>query len=159
MVVITNPEIVKDLYRKAKSNQIDNIRFFPFQPATDIYQIFKNSDVLLNILKPDSNFSVPSKVLSYIVASRPIILVMPEENEISQMVFNNELGLVVDNKNISQLKKNIDFILFDKIMRKKFIKNSKNYSKNYFQSHKKLDEFLSIYKMLIYNNKKYCKSV
>ena len=149
LVVITNPEIVTDLSARAKSNQLDNIRFFPFQPASDIYQIFKNSDVLLNILKSDSNFSVPSKVLSYIVASRPIILVMPEENEISQMVSNNELGLVVDNKNISQLKNNIDSILFNEVMRQKFINNSKDYSKNNFQSHKKLDEFLSIYKKLI----------
>tara|TARA_X000000368_G_scaffold402148_1_gene375770 strand:+ start:7412 stop:8608 length:1197 start_codon:yes stop_codon:yes gene_type:complete len=148
LVVITNPEIVDSLRIRSKSDKLDNIKFFPFQPASDIYQIFKNSYVLLNILNSDSNFSVPSKVLSYIVAAKPILLVMPEENEISQMVIKNNLGLVVDNKNIDQLKKNLDLILFDKILREKLIHNNKNYSKNYFQSYRKLEEFIEVYKKI-----------
>lgn len=148
LVVITNPEIVDSLSIKSKSDKLDNIKFFPFQPASDIYQIFKNSYVLLNILNSDSNFSVPSKVLSYIVAARPILLIMPEENEISQMVIKNNLGLVVDNKNIDQLKENLDLVLSDKILREKLIHNNKSYSKNHFQSYSKLDEFIAVYKKI-----------
>ena len=142
LVVITNPEIVSDLNDKAKLN---NIKFFPFQPASDIYKIFQNSYVLINILNDDANFSVPSKVLSYIVAARPMILIMPKDNEISQMVLDNNLGIILDNSDQDQLEKNINNMLFDNQLRENFIKNCKNYSKDNFQSDKKMDEFLSLY--------------
>ena len=51
-------------------------------------------------------------------------------------------------KNIDQLKKNLDLILFDKILREKLIHNNKNYSKNYFQSYRKLEEFIEVYKKI-----------
>lgn len=50
-----------------------NISFLPFQPFESLPEVLASADVLLVLLEPDAGeFSVPSKVLTYLCASRPI---------------------------------------------------------------------------------------
>ena len=149
LVVITNPEIVDKLNSDAKSQHLSQISFYPFQPAEDIPYIFKSAYLLINILNDDSNFSVPSKVLSYIVAARPIFLVMPEDNEISQMVIKNELGVVADFKNTESFFDSLQDLLLDNELRNTYIKNCERYSENNFSSQDKMNEFLNLYNEIL----------
>lgn len=150
LVVITNSEIVNELNLRAKSQNLSQIKFYPFQPAEEVPHILKSAYLLLNILNDDSNFSVPSKVLSYIVAARPIFLVMPEDNEISQMIIKNDLGVVVDFKNSELLIKKLQQLLLDNELRSRYIKNCEKFSKNNFSSKKKMGEFLALYNKLLF---------
>lgn len=148
LVVITNPEIVNELNSDAKSRNLSRIKFYPFQPAEKVMHIFNSAFLLINILNDDSNFSVPSKVLSYIVAAKPIFLVMPEDNEISQMVIKNNLGVVVNHKDNEILLKKLKQLLEDKELRNMFSNNCKKYSKDNFLSENKMNEFLTLYNNL-----------
>ena len=149
LVVITNPEIVDKLNSDAKSQKLSQISFYPFQPAEEIPYIFKSAYLLINILNDDSNFSVPSKVLSYIVAARPIFLVMPEDNEISQMVIKNDLGVVADFKNTESFFQSLQDLLLDNELRNVYIKNCEIFSKNNFSSQDKMKEFLNLYSKIL----------
>ena len=111
--------------------------------------IFNSAFLLINILNDDSNFSVPSKVLSYIVAAKPIFLVMPEDNEISQMVIKNNLGVVVNHKDNEILLKKLNQLLKDQELRNIFSNNCKKYSKDNFLSENKMNEFLTLYDILL----------
>ena len=148
LVVITNPEIVKELNSDAKSRNLSRIKFYPFQPAENVMHIFNSAFLLINILNDDSNFSVPSKVLSYIVAAKPIFLVMPEDNEISQMVIKNNLGVVVNHKDNEILLNKLNQLLEDQELRNIFSNNCKKYSKDNFLSENKMNEFLTLYNNL-----------
>jgi glycosyltransferase involved in cell wall biosynthesis len=149
LVVITNPEIVNELNSDAKSRNLSRIKFYPFQPAEKVTHIFNSAFLLINILNDDSNFSVPSKVLSYIVAAKPIFLVMPEDNEISQMVIKNNLGVVVNHKDNEILLKKLNQLLKDQELRNIFSNNCKKYSKDNFLSENKMNEFLTLYDILL----------
>ena len=149
LVVITNPEIVNELNSDAKSRNLSRIKFYPFQPAEKVMHIFNSAFLLINILNDDSNFSVPSKVLSYIVAAKPIFLVMPEDNEISQMVIKNNLGVVVNHKDNEILLKKLNQLLKDQELRNRFSNNCKKYSKDNFLSENKMNEFLTLYDILL----------
>jgi glycosyltransferase involved in cell wall biosynthesis len=149
LVVITNPEIVNELNSDAKSRNLSRIKFYPFQPAEKVMHIFNSAFLLINILNDDSNFSVPSKVLSYIVAAKPIFLVMPEDNEISQMVIKNNLGVVVNHKDNEILLKKLNQLLKDQKLRNIFSNNCKKYSKDNFLSENKMNEFLTLYDILL----------
>jgi glycosyltransferase involved in cell wall biosynthesis len=149
LVVITNPEIVNELNSDAKSRNLSRIKFYPFQPAEKVMHIFNSAFLLINILNDDSNFSVPSKVLSYIVAAKPIFLVMPEDNEISQMVIKNNLGVVVNHKDNEILLKKLNQLLKDQELRNIFSNNCKKYSKDNFLSENKMNEFLTLYDILL----------
>lgn len=57
------------------------VRLLPFQPADELSQVLGSADILLALLEPRaSKFSIPSKVLSYLAAGRPVLGVMPADN-------------------------------------------------------------------------------
>lgn len=59
----------------------DDVRILGFQPAQSLPDVLAAADVTVALLEPDAAaFSVPSKVLSYLAAGRPIILLAPTEN-------------------------------------------------------------------------------
>ncbi len=58
-----------------------DVRLLGYQPAEDLPSVLASADAVIALLEPDAaQFSVPSKVLSYLSAGRPIIALMPERN-------------------------------------------------------------------------------
>ena len=58
-----------------------NVTVFGFQPADYLPDVLGSADVLIALLEPDATkFSIPSKVLSYMAAGRPILGLMPADN-------------------------------------------------------------------------------
>lgn len=59
----------------------DHVRVLPFQPAEHLGEVLGSADVLVALLEPGaSKFSIPSKVLSYLAAGRPVLGIMPADN-------------------------------------------------------------------------------
>lgn len=74
----------------------DNLELLPFQDFQDMPDMLATADVLLVLLEPDAGgFSVPSKVLTYHCAGRPILGAMPEENLAARIITRNGSGAVV----------------------------------------------------------------
>jgi colanic acid biosynthesis glycosyl transferase WcaI len=75
---------------------LDNLRLLPFQPYNRFSEVLASAAVVLAVIEPDAGiFSVPSKVLSYLSAGRPILLAVPPENLAARTVQRAEAGLVV----------------------------------------------------------------
>ena len=67
----------------------------PFQPYAVYSSVLASADVLVSILEPDAaQFSVPSKVLSYLCAGRPIVLHAPPMNLASRILASSGAGYV-----------------------------------------------------------------
>ena len=59
----------------------DHVHLRPFQPLEQLSQVLGSGDVLVALLEPEaSRFSIPSKVLSYFAAGRPVLGIMPADN-------------------------------------------------------------------------------
>jgi glycosyltransferase involved in cell wall biosynthesis len=59
----------------------DDVRIMGYQSAEDLSDMLASADVLVALLEPDAaEFSVPSKVHSYLAAGRPIIALVPNGN-------------------------------------------------------------------------------
>ncbi len=57
------------------------LRVLPYQPAEHLAETLASADVLVALLEPEaSQFSVPSKVLSYLAAGRPVLALAPASN-------------------------------------------------------------------------------
>jgi len=81
--------------RKAESG-LDNLRLLPFQPFDRVPDVLGTADVLLAILEPEAGiYSVPSKVLTYFCAGKPLLAAMPQENLAARTIIRREAGLVV----------------------------------------------------------------
>jgi len=73
-----------------------NLHFLPLQPLEDFADLLGAADVVVALLENDAGeFSVPSKVLSYLCAGRPILLSAPMGNMAATIVERAGAGLVV----------------------------------------------------------------
>ena len=73
-----------------------NLMLLPFQAFEDLPDVHGAADVLAAILEPDAGvYSVPSKVLSYLCAARPVLLAVPPQNLAAQIVMREQAGIVV----------------------------------------------------------------
>lgn len=82
----------------------------PFQSAEDYPDVLATGDVLTALLEPDaSNFSVPSKVLSYLCAGRPLLLAVPEGNLAARIVHRAKAGRVADPQRIADFLKSAEW--------------------------------------------------
>jgi colanic acid biosynthesis glycosyl transferase WcaI len=75
---------------------LNNIRFLSFQPAERVPEMLASADVALLTMHPEaSNSSVPSKLISYLAASRPVICAASAESSVARVVARAGAGLVV----------------------------------------------------------------
>lgn len=75
---------------------LPNLRLLPFQPFERYPDILASADVLVALLEPSAGtFSVPSKVLSYLCAGRPLLGAIPTENLAARTIDRAGAGLVV----------------------------------------------------------------
>lgn len=77
------------------SNGNPYVTVLPFQSARDLPAVLASADILLVLLEPEaSQFSVPSKVASYLCAGRPMLMLAPTDNPAAAEVIEAG-GLVV----------------------------------------------------------------
>ncbi|MEM9519240.1 MAG: glycosyltransferase family 4 protein [Actinomycetota bacterium] len=82
--------------QRTDEEPLSNVRILPFQPFEALPAVLGAADVLVALLEEEAGeFSVPSKVLTYLCAQRPVLGLMPAENAASQLVVNDaRAGLV-----------------------------------------------------------------
>lgn len=74
---------------------LDNLRFLPFQPASVLEQVQATADVGLVTLLPEAGkTSIPSKVLGYLAAARPVIASVAPESDTAKMIRQGACGRV-----------------------------------------------------------------
>ncbi len=79
--VVSEGEAADDLRRLAAERPDLPMVIHPFQPAELLSDTLGSADVLVGLLEPEATtFSIPSKVLTYMAAGRPIVGLMPTDN-------------------------------------------------------------------------------
>lgn len=81
LTVVSEGEAAEDLAVVAATDPSLALRVVPFQPAADLPHVLGGADILVGLLEPEATmFSIPSKVLTYMAAGRPILGLMPANN-------------------------------------------------------------------------------
>jgi glycosyltransferase involved in cell wall biosynthesis len=94
-VVVVSEGLGADWLRARQADQ-PNLILRPYQPFERLPDVLGSADVLLALLEPDAGvFSVPSKVLSYLCAGRPIVAAMPRENLAARLLERIGAGVAV----------------------------------------------------------------
>ena len=85
--------------RLAKSKQemsLTNLVIVPFQPMNCYPEVLGSADILLATLgEMAGGFSVPSKILSYLAAGKPIVASVAEDNDAASIIRLSQAGYVV----------------------------------------------------------------
>lgn len=84
------------LLAKAREERLENVFFLPFQARERLVEVQASSDVSVVTLRPGrGRVSVPSKVLAYMAAARPVVASVDEESETAALVQGAQCGIVV----------------------------------------------------------------
>jgi glycosyltransferase involved in cell wall biosynthesis len=96
VVVITEGPGAEWLRGHVAAARLDNLLLLPYQPFEVLPDVLGAAEVLLAVLEPDAGvYSVPSKVLTYLCAGRPLLLAVPDENLAARIVARVGAGVVV----------------------------------------------------------------
>lgn len=94
-VVVVSEGLGADWLRDRQS-EAANLLLLPYQSFEDLPHVLATADVLVAILEPDAGaFSVPSKVLTYLCAGRPILGAIPPENLAARTIGRAGAGMTV----------------------------------------------------------------
>ncbi|MFZ5746837.1 MAG: glycosyltransferase family 4 protein [Pseudomonadota bacterium] len=82
------------LQSDAQARGVDNLQVRPWIPFSDLPKALASADLLVVVLEPDAGlFSVPSKVLTYLCAGRPILGSINRSNLAAKIISSSGAGV------------------------------------------------------------------
>lgn len=112
---------------------LENLKIFGFQPYERVPEVLASADVLLATLETNAaEFAVPSKILSYLCAGRPILLAGPKSNLGACIVERSKAGIVADADDAEAWVSGAEALLSDAAMRQRLGRNARRYAEQTF---------------------------
>jgi glycosyltransferase involved in cell wall biosynthesis len=122
-----------------------NLRLIPLQPFEAYADVLASADVLVALLESDAGeFSVPSKVQSYLCAGRPILLSAPETNLAAQIVAASGAGALATPDDLPGFIAAAKRLREDAALRAGAARNGRAYAERYFDIERIADRFEAI---------------
>jgi glycosyltransferase involved in cell wall biosynthesis len=120
------------LNQKAKK-PLANLQILDYQPFEKVPEILGTADVLLGILEPSAGeYSVPSKVMTYLCAERPLLLALPRGNFAAETVSQNRAGIVVNPRDTRAFTQAAEMLYRDANERRRLASNGRAYAERAF---------------------------
>ena len=124
-------------------NPRPNLLLFPFQPYEDYPSVLATANVLVAGIEGHAGaYSVPSKVLTYLCAGRPILLLSPPENQAARLVCEQCTGLVASPADIDTFFAHAEFLHQHPYDCSQFGMNARLYAENAFDIQRICAQFL-----------------
>lgn len=113
-----------------------------YQPYEDLPDMLATASVLIVLLESDaSQYSVPSKVLNYLCAGRPVVAVLPADNAVAHMVSTAQAGAVVPPGDVDAATEAVSRLLADPELRIQQGKSARHFAEQTFDVEKVGDRF------------------
>jgi colanic acid biosynthesis glycosyl transferase WcaI len=124
---------------------LKNMEIVPFQPLELVPQVLGSADVLLAQLLPSSTaFSIPSKVLTYFCAQRPVLMSVSPNNHASQIVVDNDAGFSAPPDDTAAFLKGAVALADDPELRARMGKSARRYAEAHFRIEPITDAFEAV---------------
>ncbi|HUC61860.1 MAG TPA: glycosyltransferase family 4 protein [Alphaproteobacteria bacterium] len=133
LVIVSEGPGAEWLANVARADGLANLRVLPFQPYAHYPDVLGSADVLVAILEADAGiFSVPSKVLSYFCAGRPILASLPGANLAARLITREEAGIVAEPDDANAFAAAAARLVADPGLRARLGKNALDYARETF---------------------------
>jgi len=84
------------MQEQARRLALENIRFLPYEPGERVPELQAAANATILTTQPGyPDASVPSKLISYLAAGRPIVCSAPDSSAVSRVVREAEAGVIV----------------------------------------------------------------
>ena len=150
VVVVTEGAKAEWLKAQKASLGLTGLHVLPFQPYSSVPNVLATADVLVGVLDPDASaFSVPSKVLAYHCAARPILLSVPSENLAARIVARARSGIVVEPGDAEAFVAQAQRLLSSPSLRAEMAANARRYAEATFDLERITDRFESLFNSIV----------
>ncbi len=145
LVVLSQGPGAEWLAQQKRERRLDNLTIMGFEPFARMPEVMGTADVLVAILEADAGvYSVPSKVLAYLCAGKPLLLSIPSENLASRIVAIHEAGRVVAPDDVEGFVAEAERLARDPLLRKRLGANARRYAEETFQIETIADRFENV---------------
>jgi colanic acid biosynthesis glycosyl transferase WcaI len=145
VVVVSEGQGAERLKSLQSDRNLSNLVLLNFQPYDLLPQIMGAADVLLVLLEADAGiYSVPSKILTYLCAGRPLLGAMPADNLASKTIRNANAGVITPPDSVKEFVHAANLLLEDPTYRSTLGKNAREYAERTFDREAILDRFDSL---------------
>lgn len=130
---------------ESRAGNIESLTLLDYQPYEQLPDMLATADVLVVVLESDaSRYSVPSKVLNYFCAGRPVLGLLPADNAVAHMIESAQAGLVVDPTDAEKTVASLNGLLADAEGRQKMGEAARAYAETTFDVKLVGDTFESV---------------
>lgn len=122
-----------NLKRIVADAELKNVLFMPFQPRDRLPDVQAMSDIsVITMGAGKGHASVPSKVLGYMAAARPVVAAVDADSETAALVLRSDCGVVTPPGNAQRLAQTIVSLAHDEARRRQLGCNGRSHlEKNY----------------------------
>ncbi|MFI5509962.1 glycosyltransferase family 4 protein [Mycobacterium sp. NPDC051804] len=112
---------------------VPSLELLDYQPYEQLPDMLGSADVLIAVLERDaSRYSVPSKVLNYFCAGRPVLGLVPPDNAVAHMIESAQAGVVVDPGDPDAAAAALNHLLADPLRREELGSAARQYAETKF---------------------------
>jgi colanic acid biosynthesis glycosyl transferase WcaI len=127
------------------SRNLANIRMLPLQPNESLCRMYSGADLLLlNQAAAIEDAVIPSKLLTYMAAGRPIVAAVSQKSEAARQILLAKCGVVVPPENATALADAVLTLRRNPALRQELGANGRAYAEAHFTKAlvlRKYDEF------------------
>ena len=135
----------KILEHEKKHQRLDRLILLDFQPIEELPAMLASASVLLVLLEQDAGiYSVPSKILSYACAGRPIVGAVPESNLAARIVEREKMGVIASPNDSREFVAAALAVMQDDDLTDKMGKNARLFAERNFAIKRIADRFEAI---------------
>jgi len=121
---------------------LGNLFVRPWVGVDDLPMMLAGADILCAFIEPDAGvFSVPSKVLTYLAAGRPILASIPLQNLAARTIERAEAGLVTQPGEMGAMLRNARKLLDNEPLRHRLGQNGRAYAEAQFDIERIAERF------------------
>jgi colanic acid biosynthesis glycosyl transferase WcaI len=130
---------------ESKAGEVPGLTLLDYQPYEQLPDMLASADVLLVVLESNaSRYSVPSKVLNYLCAGRPVLALLPPDNAVAHMVEAAEAGIVVAPGDTDAASAALNSLLASPVARAAMGTAARRYAEGTFDVTRVADRFESL---------------
>ncbi len=145
VVVVSSGQAAESLRAEASANGLSNLIVLPFQPYGDVPKVLASAAVLIAPLDASAgSFCVPSKILSYLCAGRPIVIAIDANNNAARAIEDTGAGFVVTPGDSNGFVSAVEGLLNDEPARLRAGRLARAYAEEAFSLDRITHSFLKI---------------
>jgi glycosyltransferase involved in cell wall biosynthesis len=127
--------------RKAELG-VGNLTILPFQPMERYSEVLGAGDILLAMIgREAAGFSVPSKILSYLAAGKPVVASITADNDAAATIKAADAGIVVEPGDVADFCDGVRRLIADPDERRRLGRNARLFAESRFDVEAKAAQF------------------